>query len=286
MKANHLKIFSGLVSILFISASCTKVNRSDDFPPGDVPPVAGGYTAASQVAASNLVAYWSFNGNMNDSVSGAVGTNSGMSFSEGIKGQALTGAAPANKAYATAVASDAIKNLKAYSISLWVNTAPNVGATGLVSIGHTAEFWANVNIFLDNGPAGVARFKTIFRNNNNTPANYQADNGIQDVSGAFDNWTNYIITYDEAGVVRSYVNGSLAATKTGTPVPTQPQFSNVGPIVFGALHFMTVPSSTTGSSGEGWAGYLSGKLDEVRIFNKSLSPIEVSAIAILERRGQ
>ena len=86
--------------------------------------------------------------------------------------------------------------------------------------------------------------------------------------------------------MKSYVNGSLMATKTGTPVPDQPQFSNVGPIVFGALHFMTVPSSTTGSAGESWAGYLSGKLDEVRIFNKALTAIEVSAIAILERRGK
>jgi hypothetical protein len=286
MKAKNLIILSGLVCLIILSISCTKANLDDDFPPGDVPPVAGGYTVADQVAAASLVAYWGFNGDLKDGVSGVSGTNSGMSYSEGIKGQALTGAVAANKAYATATPSDAVKNLKAYSISLWVNTPQNVGATGLVSIGHKSEFWANVNIFLDNGPAGVARFKTIFRNNNNTPTNYQADNGVQDVSGAFNTWVNYIITYDETGVVRSYINGSLTTTKTGTPVPTQPQFSNVGPVVFGALHFMTVPSSTSGSTGEGWAGYLSGKLDEVRIYNKALTPIEVSALAILERRGQ
>ncbi|MBZ4189140.1 LamG domain-containing protein [Niabella beijingensis] len=284
MKKIYIKMFAALLWIAMYS--CTKVNRDDDFPPGDVPPVAGGYTAADQVAPANLVGYWSFDGDVKDGVTGSSGTNHGMTFSEGIKGQALTGSAPENKPYATAVASDAIKNLKAYTISLWVNTPQNVGATGLVSIGHQSEFWANVNIFLDNGPAGVARFKTIFRNNNNTPANYQADNGNQDVPTAFNNWTNYIITYDSLGVVKSYVNGSLMATKTGTPVPDQPQFSNVGPIVFGALHFMTVPSSTTGSAGESWAGYLSGKLDEVRIFNKALTAIEVSAIAILERRGK
>ncbi len=275
-----------MLCLIALSISCTKVNSDDDFPPGDVPPVAGGYTAANQVAASSLVAYWGFNGDLRDSVTGANGTNSGMSFSAGIKGQALTGAPAANKAYATAAASDAVAGLKTYSISLWVNTPQTVGATGLVSIGHKSEFWANVNIFIDNGAAGTAPFKTLFRNNNNTPANFQDDNGIQNVAGAFNSWINYIFTYDETGVVRSYVNGSLTNTKTGKPIPTQPQFSNIGPIVFGALHFMTVPSSTSGSSGEGWAGYLSGKLDEVRIYNKALSPIEVSALAILERRGQ
>lgn len=276
----------GIVAVTAVALSaCTKANYSDDFPEGGVPPTAGGFTASSQVAQSNLVAYWGFNGDLKESVSGTTGTNNGMTFSQGLKGQALQGAAATSKAYATATPSDAVKNLKAYSISLWVNTPQNVGATGLFSIGHTTEFWANVNIFLDNGAAGTAVFKTIFRNNNNTPANYQADNGTQTSTTAFNNWTNYIITYDTSGIVKSYINGSLLTTKTGTPKPVAAQFSNVGPIVFGALHFMTVPSSTSGATDQPWAGYLSGKLDEVRIYNRALTDIEVSALSILERRG-
>lgn len=287
MQLKNLKrIVLSAITGSILAGSCTKVNRDDTFPKGDVPPVAGGYTAASQIAASNLVAYWGFNGDLKDSVSGTLGTNKGMSFSAGLKGQALQGAAAASKAYATAVASDAVKNLKDYTISIWVNTPQTVGATGLFSIGHTSEFWANVNIFLDNAAAGTARFKTIFRNNSNTPANYQADNGVQDVTTAFNNWTNYVITYDTAGIVRSYVNGSLVTTKTGTPKPVAPQFSSVGPIVFGALHFMTNPSSTSGATEQSWAGYLSGKLDEVRIYSRALTALEVSGLSILERRGQ
>lgn len=286
MKIKNTSLFTAIaVSVIAIS-SCTKANRKDDFPAGDVPPTAGGFSTSSQVAATNLVAYWGFDGDLKESVSGTTGTNNGMTFSTGLKGQALQGAAAANKAYATAVPSTGVRNLKDYTISLWVNTPQNVGATGLVSIGQTNEFWANVNIFLDNGAAGTAVFKTIFRNNNNTPSNYQADiNGAQTSTTAFNNWTNYIITYDALGVMRAYMNGSLVSTKTGVPVPTAAQFSNVGPIVFGALHFMTVPSSTSSSAGEPWAGYLPGKLDEVRIYNKALSTIEISALSILERRG-
>jgi len=285
MKFSNHKLLTAVVLTVVVILACTKAERSDDFPVGDVPPTAGGFTASSQVAATNLVAYWNFNGDLKDSVSGTTGTNKGMTFSQGLKGQALQGAAAANKAYATAVPSDAVKNLKAYTISFWVNTPQNVGATGLVSIGHTSEFWANVNIFLDNGAAGTAVFKTIFRNNTNTPANYQADNGTQNSTTAFNNWTNYIITYDTSGVVKSYLNGSLVTTKTGAPKPVVAQFSNIGPIVFGALHFMTIPSSTSGATDQPWAGYLSGKLDEVRIYNKALTEIEVSALSILERRG-
>lgn len=285
MKTSNFK-WLGVVAVAAVALSaCTKTNRSDDFPAGDTPPTAGGFTASSQIATSNLVAYWGFNGDLKESVSGGTGTNNGMTFSAGLKGQALQGAAAASKAYATAAPSDAVKNLKAYTISLWVNTPQNVGATGLFSIAHTTEFWANVNIFLDNGAAGTAVFKTIFRNNNNTPANYQADNGTQTSTTAFNNWTNYIITYDTSGIVKSYINGSLLATKTGTPKPVAAQFSNIGPIVFGALHFMTVPSSTSGATDQSWAGYLSGKLDEVRMYNRALTDVEVSALSILERRG-
>jgi hypothetical protein len=285
MKYSNFKLLTAFAIIVAAIPSCTKADRSDDFPVGDVPPTAGGFTSSSQIAATNLVAYWNFNGDLKDSVSGTTGTNKGMTFSQGLKGQALQGAAAANKAYATAVASDAVKNLKAYTISLWVNTPQNVGATGLFSIGNTTEFWANVNIFLDNGAAGTAVFKTIFRNDNNTPANYQADNGAQTSTTAFNDWTNYVITYDTSGVVSSYLNGSLITTKTGTPKPVAPQFSNVGPIVFGALHFMTIPSSTSGATDQPWAGYLSGKLDEVRIYNRALTATEISALSILERRG-
>lgn len=285
MKISKFKLFACIVVAVAALSSCTKPDRSDDFPHGDVPPTAGGFTASSQIASANLVAYWGFNGDIKDSISGTTGINKGMTFISGLKGQALQGAAAANKAYATATPSDAVKNLKAYTISLWVNTPQNVGATGLVSIGHTTEFWANVNIFLDNAAAGTARFKTLFRNNNNTPANYQADNGVQDLTTAFNNWTNYIVTYDTSGVVRSYVNGSLLATKTGVPKPVVAQFSNVGPVVFGALHFMTIPSSTSGATDQPWAGYLSGLLDEVRIYNRALTPIEISALSTLERRG-
>jgi len=285
MKISKFKLFACIAVAAAALSSCTKPDRSDDFPHGDVPPTAGGFTASSQIAPTNLVAYWGFNGDLKDSISGTTGTNKGMTFTPGLKGQALQGAAAANKAYATATPSDAVKNLKAYTISLWVNTPQNVGATGLVSIGHTTEFWANVNIFLDNAAAGTARFKTLFRNNNNTPANYQSDNGVQDLTTAFNNWTNYIVTYDTSGVVKSYVNGSVLATKTGVPKPVVAQFSNVGPVVFGALHFMTIPSSTSGATDQPWAGYLSGMLDEVRIYNRALTPIEISALSTLERRG-
>lgn len=271
------------VAMLLLAAgvavtSCTKADYGDDFLKGDAPPVAGGYTNSREVASANLVGYWGFNGSLIDSVSGTAGTGSGNTYSAGLKGLAYQGG---TNAYATATPSNAIKTMTSYTLSLWVNTAQNTAATGLVSLGDAQNFWGNINIFFENGgTATLARFKAIFEDNGNV-----YDNGIQDVQNGFGRWTQYIITYDGAGSFKSYVNGTVAATKTiagAGPI----RFTNVGPIVFGTLHFMTNPSSTTGSTAQGWAGYLSGKLDEVRIYNKALTATEITALAILEKQGR
>lgn len=284
MKLNIIKpVFAVIILGGTMLFSCTKVDKDDTFPAGDVPPTAGGYTEASQIAPTNLIAYWNFNGDsVQDSVTGTAGTNAGMTFTQGLKGKALTGNPDATKkAYATAPPSDAIKSMTQYTVSFWVNTAQNTGATGIISLGDTQNFWGNINVFFENGgTTTLARFKTIYGDNGVT-----RDNAVQDVENGFNNWVQYVITYDGAGNFKSYVNGTLARTNTVADMGAV-RFTNVGPIVFGALHFMTVPSSTTGSPGEGWAGYIPGKIDEVRIYNKALSSIEVSALAILERQGR
>ena len=282
MLNTNFKIIAALMIGSVITFSCTKVDRSDDFPKGDPPPVPGGFTNSSQIQSASLVGYWNFNGNLKDSVTGTTGTNHGMTFTEGLKGQALTGNPDAAaKAYATAVPSAAIKTMTQYTLSVWVNTAQNTGATGIVGLGDTQNFWGNINIFFENGgTSSKARFKTIFEDNG---AVY--DNNIQDVENGFNNWTQYMITYDGAGVFKSYVNGTLAATKTIAGAGGI-RFINVGDIVFGALHFMTVPSGTTASAGEPWAGYIPGKIDEVRIYNKAFTAAEASALSVLESQGR
>lgn len=284
MKSRYLNIsFAGIIIGSTLLCSCVKNKNDDYFPPGDIPKTAGGYSAASQIAPTNLIAYWNFNADsMLDSVSKTTGTNAGMTFTAGIKGKALTGNPDASKkAYATAVASPAVRAMTQYTVSFWVNTPQNTGATGIIGLGDTQGFWGNINVFFENGgTTTLARFKTIYSDNGVT-----RDNNIQDVQNGFNNWVQYVITYDGAGNFSSYVNGSLARTTTVAGMGAI-RFTNIGPIVFGALHFMTVPSSTTGSPGEGWAGYLPGKMDEVRIYNKALTPIEVSALSTLERQGR
>jgi hypothetical protein len=284
MKLNIIK--AGLATMIVGATtlfSCTKADSDDTFPAGDVPPTAGGFTASNQIAPSNLVAYWNFNAdNLLDSVSNTAGTNAGMTFTAGLKGKALTGNPDATKkAYATALASAAVKAMTQYTVSCWINTPQTTGATGIFSLGDTQNFWANINMFFEGGGTATdARFKTIFKDNG-----AEFDTGVPTISNTFNKWVSYAATYDGAGNFKSYVNGALVGSNTKEGLGAV-RFINVGPIVFGTLHFMTVPSNTTGAGEQGWAGYLPGKIDEVRIYNKALTGIEVSALSVLERQGR
>jgi hypothetical protein len=55
-------------------------------------------------------------------------------------------------------------------------------------------------------------------------------------------------------------------------------FKNSGPIIMGAVHFMTDPSSTSATGSQGWASYVTGEFDEVRIFDRAISDVEVAQI--------
>ena len=83
-----------LVATIFIAASCTKVETDDDFTKGDPPPVDGGFTNSSEVAPTNLVAHFPFEGNNNDAKNAVTGgvTAGSSSFVDGRKGKAYKGA--------------------------------------------------------------------------------------------------------------------------------------------------------------------------------------------------
>src|SRR5262245_35184387 len=88
-KNKQLVFVSGIVISCLILSSCYKKFDPKSYAP---PLNIGGYTSSKEIAPANLVAYWAFNGSYIDSVSGTSGTNTGTTFSAGIKGQALKGA--------------------------------------------------------------------------------------------------------------------------------------------------------------------------------------------------
>lgn len=273
---------SGIALLLLAAGSFVLSSCYDKYDPSSYAPEfsIGGYTSASEIASDALVGYWPFNGNLTDSVSGTTGENTGTTFTNGFLGQALQGAM---NSYVLTDPSSTITSMKSFTISFWVNTPPpSTGIIGLFSLSNTANFWGNVEMFFENGSDNSnGKLRThVF---NGTADKTFASDGVLNL---FDKWVQITVTYDGAtSTYNLYVNGSTVSTitmdGTGNLMVTNP-----GKIVFGTVQFMTDPSQTSATDMQPWASYLTGAIDEVRIYNKALSPDDVNALVVLQGKGK
>jgi hypothetical protein len=265
-------------SVLLSVSACQK-----DFDPKSyAPPLnIGGFTSTKQIATSNLIAHWSFDGNLTDSVSNTAGTAKSTTFSEGVKGQAMQGAL---NGYVLADAGTKVAGLTSFTTTMWVNTPKPTGTTiALLSLSKTNGFWGNIEIFFENGSTnddGKLRVHLF----NGTEDKTIEINGQKNL---FDKWTNLGVSYNQNNdTCKVYLNG-LSIFGGKVPGQTGPlKFSNVGKIVFGSPQFQTDPSQTSATGSQSWAGFLTGRLDEVRIYDKALTDNEVNALVLLEGRGK
>ena len=103
------------------------------------------------------------------------------------------------------------------------------------------------------------------------------------VANPWNTWVNILVTYDDAAsTVVVYFNGKVAGTNTVAGFAPL-DWSTAQKMVFGTLQFQTTPSLTSSTGSQGWAGYLTGILDQVRIYNKVLSASEADALYNLEK---
>lgn len=258
-------------------SSCQKEFDPSTYAP---PLTIGGYTSAKQVATSSLVAHWAFDGSLVDSVSNTAGTNTGTSFTAGIKGRALQGAL---NSYVTTNTSAALQGLKSFTVTMWENMPLNdKGIVGLFDISNTTAFWGNLTVFFENGGNSTMGNLKIHVNNNGTDAwlgNYA-------LTSPWNKWNHIAVSYDQTtSTFKVFVNGARIAQQTIANFGAL-QFQNATKMVFGTVHFQTTPSLTTGTGKQDWASYLVGQLDEVRVYNKALSETEVASLQKLEGRGK
>ncbi|MDB5133192.1 MAG: LamG protein [Mucilaginibacter sp.] len=273
---NILMISAGLVLCL---SSCQKGFNAKSYAP---PLSVNGFTSSGQVAKSSLVGYWSFDGSLTDSVSGKAGINTGTSFAaKGIKGQALQGAL---NSYVLNAPAASIAGLQSYTISFWVNTPPpSVGIISPFALANTTGFWGNLELFFENGSSntnGIVKLHVQQGNHDN----FLVTSNLQNL---FNKWISITISYDATSAVHTlYVNGSKVNSAVLGGISGPLVFPNIGNLVFGCDQFQTNPSQTSATQFPGFASFLTGQLDEFRIYNKALSDIEVSSIVNLQGRGK
>lgn len=294
-------ILAGTFLFSVAMTSCSKDSGSPDVP---LPPI-GGYAASDSVAAANLVAHWTFDGNQNESISSTAPTTSlRASLDTGIKGQSLR--LDSGYVLYPTIPSLNIADLGSVTVSAWINTdnqgegsAPtSVFAWTLSPDAQTDWNLGPINMYLENGrPTSYddtlvlhSAFST-YGSGSRLGGDNINDYGVREtdfktVLGA-NKWVQYVVRYDGTGsFLDIFANGVLVsnnnfrfrnASGVGlgpivTPVPTQ--------VLIGGF-----PNSTTGypaSALQTFQGLYKGLIDEVRVYNKALSQDEISALYQLE----
>lgn len=305
-KLKYLKFGTPIaVGICLLVSGCTKVNNDDDFPAGDPPPVAGGFLNSDEVAPSNLVAHFSFEGNIEDSKGGVTGgtMNNGGSFTAGRKGLAYTPTITdpvlnRTNTFISYTNPGPIATLTSFTVALWINTAKHDGgAQGVFTLAkEDGSFWGNFFLMIEGNNSPENRmFMKLHMEKNNAPfiEHWLEPFGDYRPDDMYNGWRHVAWTYDEStSKVGFFINGqkrdlppgadTRAADGAGTPLGAL-NFKNPTRFIIGGMQNHTgAPFNTP----EPWMLNFTGKMDEFRIYNKALSSQEISAISKLERQGR
>lgn len=216
-----------------------------------------------------------------DLISGNTATEYGeVSFVEGVEFDAarFNGS---QESYLLFEPSNAITGAPEFSISFWSNVefvdqdddGEIDGVIGLVNLSNITNFWGNIDIFIENG-SGLEEGADMRIHVTNDDSETWITSA-NDVQGVFNNWAHHVITYSNTDKEFKYfINGDQVLT-TEASWEDDLNFTNAGPMVMGTVQFQTDPSLTSAADNQPWAGYLTGELDEIKIFNRAIGQVEV-----------
>jgi hypothetical protein len=299
-----LLLVGGIILSVMTMNSCNKKSSEPQLPQ------IGGYNNSNEVASANLLAHWTFDGTLSENkASIAPTTSSHTSFVTGVKGQALNLAAgyvlyPAIPALAAANA------IPSVTVSGWVNITNNgtmpTSIFALTQATNVQSDWNTgpVNYYAETGKPITSNDTLVLHSAFSTYAGANRlggdninDYGIREtdfktVKGA-GKWVHYVMVYDGAGSnIDIYANGIVVSNNnfrhrtTGSPAVGIGNITTTPPIqaLFGA--FPNAASGFPNSITQSWQGFMTGSVDELRVYSKALTAAEITALYQLELAGR
>jgi Concanavalin A-like lectin/glucanases superfamily len=290
-----LFMIAGITMAAISIVSCSKSSSNNNTPPPPTP--IGGYVSSDSVAADALIAYWPFDGDMNDhkGLLSATVVGTASYAATGVRGKAYQGD---SGVYATLVPPASFPtSLTSYTISFWYNMAANVdtnktqgvffysGATQQGELIVEFESPANKNLTGDS-----LRIHPGFWDIGDAP-NYALFVPETFNTSAIKKWVFFTVSYNGGtSTYTTYQNatptGANEAFSNGqyiTPNPLYTDASKATPL--GNLKFTDAPQSIVIASWpDGMFGQVAsktcfkGQLDELRVFKRALTQQEISGL--------
>ncbi len=245
-----------------------------------------GKTNPSTIAAANLVAYFPF-----ESETASIEKGTGImynkkagaaSFAVGRRGNAYKGSTSQAYLEYDVASTNLFKNLTEFTMGAWVKTPPADGAAIIFRLNGGDGFMGNLVFMLEGGSnADSLDIKGYLFNS----ASEWKGQDIRKAHRSFlsDRWVHVAYSYNKTtSTMTLYANGLPVATSVRY---SGPEVGGVQPPL-GALTFGTDMSKIligawaqqVAGSGDGWMKYFPGMIDELRIYDKALTDIEIKAL--------
>jgi hypothetical protein len=300
MKSNLIKVF-----VLFTFATSvifTACKKEEVLPPID------GFNSSDDVASSNLVAHWPLDGDGKEKKSGvAPSKTTNATFVTGAKGQGVK----LNKGFLDYPSIPALDiTTGSITLSTWAklsNTKQTAGGASHISpiftiTGGPNNNIGNLSLFgntheLTTSDSIQIKAEFHFDKGDGTEFGGDAINMIRqepwmdgthnwDANKIGGKWAHIVYTYDGSTAINKiYVNGvkinngAWESRNGGSPLAMK--FFKPNRPVIGATF-----SVADGTNAEVWNSALIGEVDEVRVYNKSLTVAEIGALYKLELAGR
>jgi len=290
--------YFGLLGIILSMYSCKKDGNPNNLPDIDKSKYEGtvdGYSSSDEVAPKSLVAYWDFEGNVNEKISGtAPAAMQGNSFVDaGLRGKALSlnaGFLYFDKQF------EAFKtdNFKSFTVSAWVQILNNGSKRTMVfQLARPGIFNGNLNFILNTNsfPASNTdelKIQPTFTNlagtgtqdNVNTKRDNPGDPNyfpyLTPKIGA-DKWTHLLLTYETTtGVFNIWADGVKVGAYPSRGVGASTFKSHEPSEVIIGGNYNVIPGKSVNADVS--FAPMTGRIDELKIWNIALTDAHIRAI--------
>lgn len=288
----------------FSVLSVTVLTSCDDDDDIDLPPI-GGYNNSDEVASANLVGYWSMDGDGKENKTGTAPSSSvGVSFGAGgVKGQAAT-FTNGYLYYASALAP--LTSGQPFSVSAWVQvkntkdapTAPMNVPYAYFQHAVPGEEYGNFTGLVETGQyshlSDTLVVKSIYRNAGGVQDNINnygvvgVDYKVNKKAGT-NQWVHIVSTYTPTGgtgtqnIFRIYADSVLVSNKNFEDRLANTFVAATNEIIIGGW-YNNIPGKQV--NGNTWTVPFNGRIDEIRVWKKALTPAEIQGLYLLGKAGR
>jgi hypothetical protein len=276
-----LLLFTGSMAVF---TACKKDGNPNGLPPvspDDYEGTIDGFRSSDEVFPENLMAYWSFDSNPNESLTNTAPTTvQGNSLADGgVRGRALN-LSNGFLYFTNQFAKFNSDTIMSFSISVWVKILNNGSKrTMLMQMARPNSFWGNINFNLNTQQFPASNTTTL----RIQPTFMTQSGGLQDNLNTvlsptigMDKWTHIVLTYDRnTGVFHNYADG--------VRVGNFPNRGTVNTFFCHQPNEFIIGSNYNGIPGKAvntdvTFAPMTGQVDEIRIWNRPLGEAFVKAL--------